>query len=34
MKCHSLAVAVELEKMGLSLDWWFPNVDGVTHMSW
>ena len=31
MKCHSLAVAVELEKMGLSLDWWFPNVDGVTR---
>ena len=31
MKCHSLAVAVELEKMGLSMDWWFPNVEGVSR---
>lgn len=31
MKCNSLSVAVELEKMGLSMDWWFPNVDGVTR---
>ena len=31
MKCDSLSVAVELEKMGLSLDWWFPLVDGVTR---
>lgn len=31
MKCRSLSVAIELEKMGLSLDWWFPNVDGVTR---
>lgn len=31
MKCNSLSVAVELEKMGLSIDWWFPNVTGVTR---
>ena len=31
MKCCSLSVVVELEKMGLSLDWWFPLVDGVTR---
>ena len=31
MKCNSLSVAVELEKMGLSLDWWFPLVAGVTR---
>ena len=31
MKCNSLSVVVELEKMGLSLDWLFPNVSGMTR---
>lgn len=31
MECRSLSVAVELGKMGLSLDWWFPLVDGATR---
>ena len=31
MKCRSLSVAVELERMGLSLAWWFPLLAGVTR---
>lgn len=31
MKCNSLSVAVELEKMGLYADWWLPNVTGMTR---